>query len=637
MMAICGTKRNFEEWYGEPDYVLTVADPNREQIPNLLDILYYLGEEVEKYPTDLATIGLATRRMNTSSEYAELMIDIAIGQYSKMRGMLVKLIGEPKVAKLEQVFDFLKTIVSQGLGAAWQKITEFVSNIQEMVMGGIKEWVQNSIIATAITKLISMFNPAGAVIQAVTAIYNTIMFFIERGSQIAALGEAVFSSIGSIAAGNVGAAANYVEQTMGRTLPVVISFLARLIGLGGISEQIKGLIKRVQGKVEDAVSKVVEFIVERGKSLLAGGGGKNKADTATEGNNNGKKPNNDTNQTDQRSGTKVLGDYRVEHAFTMSGERHQLIAEYRKGNLTLLIASDPELLIPILRDAIKELTAPSSNFSDREKEDCLEIINNALTEAENVKYDVKRDINEVTAKYRTGNNFQAQQKAIEQETKSRLASIANRLELAAKILGITALDKINALKNYQTIPSKERYLPIPSGAYPGQFIRKYLYSEWGNVSKNLSNKEKQKVIQKIKQVQLMPDGVARNKEWQKLKQEGLIEKKYVGKIDDYKPDSIEYEVDHKIPLAKLWNKSGQWHSNIAGNDTDDTERYRHMSDPTNLQVVTGEFNSSKGSEDEKYYKYVGLNFTSAKNQVFSRGALKFKGQPFLDAAGQPLS
>ncbi|HBR76227.1 MAG TPA: hypothetical protein DEA78_21705, partial [Cyanobacteria bacterium UBA11159] len=108
-------------------------------------------------------------------------------------------------------------------------------------------------------------------------IYNTVMFFIERGAQIAALGEAVFSSIGSIAAGNIGAAANYVEQTMGRTLPVVISFLARLMGLGGISEQIKSLIKKVQGKVEDAVSRVVDFVVEKGKSLLGGGGGTNSA------------------------------------------------------------------------------------------------------------------------------------------------------------------------------------------------------------------------------------------------------------------------------------------------------------------------------------------------------------------------
>jgi hypothetical protein len=202
--------------------------------------------------------------------------------YQRLRGMLVKLIGEPRVKKLEKLFTFLKTIVTGGLGAAWQKITEFVGNLKDMVIGGIRSWVQNSVITAAITKLISMFNPAGAVIQAVTAIYNTVMFFIERGKQIAALAEAVFSSIGSIAGGNIKAAANYVEQTMGRTLPVVISFLARLIGLGGISEQIKTVIKKIQAPIENAMHKVANFIVEKGKSLLGKGKGTNTPDADTE-------------------------------------------------------------------------------------------------------------------------------------------------------------------------------------------------------------------------------------------------------------------------------------------------------------------------------------------------------------------
>jgi hypothetical protein len=140
-----------------------------------------------------------------------------------------------------------------------------------MVIGGIKEWVMQSVITSAITKLISMFNPAGAIVQAAMAIYNTVMFFIERGSQIAALAEAVFNSIGSIAAGNVAGAANYVEQTMGRSLPVMISFLARLLGLGGVSEHIKNVIKKIQSPIENAMNKLANFIVEKGKSLLGKG------------------------------------------------------------------------------------------------------------------------------------------------------------------------------------------------------------------------------------------------------------------------------------------------------------------------------------------------------------------------------
>jgi hypothetical protein len=193
-----------------------------------------------------------------------VVLQVLGATYSRLRAKLTSKIGEQKVGRLEKTFDFLKTIVTGGLAAAWQKISEFAGNLQEMVIGGIKEWVMRSVITAAITKLISMFNPAGAIVQAVMAIYNTVMFFIERGSQIAALAQAVFSSIGKIAAGNVAGAAKYVEETMGRSLPVIISFLARLIGLGGVSDQIKNVIKKIQDRIDNALNKLANFIVQKG-------------------------------------------------------------------------------------------------------------------------------------------------------------------------------------------------------------------------------------------------------------------------------------------------------------------------------------------------------------------------------------
>jgi len=212
----------------------------------------------------LAGAGLTLPAQFDTKGIVSVVLQVLGATYERLRGKLANKIGEQKVGRLEKTFDFLRTIVTGGLGAAWQKISEFAGNLQEMVIGGIKEWVMQSVITSSITKLVSMFNPAGAIIQAVMAIYNTVMFFIERGSQIAALAEAVFNSIGSIAAGNVAGAANYVEQTMGRSIPVMISFLARLLGLGGISEHIKNVIKKIQAPIENAMNKLADFIVQKG-------------------------------------------------------------------------------------------------------------------------------------------------------------------------------------------------------------------------------------------------------------------------------------------------------------------------------------------------------------------------------------
>jgi hypothetical protein len=249
----------------------------------------------------LAGSGLTLPAQFDTKGIVSVVLQVLGATYERLRGKLANKIGEQKVGRLEKTFDFLRTIVTGGLGTAWQKISEFAGNLQEMVIGGIKEWVMQSVITSAITKLISMFNPAGAIVQAAMAIYNTVMFFIERGSQIAALAEAVFNSIGSIAAGNVAGAANYVEQTIGRSLPVMISFLARLIGLGGVSEHIKNVIKKIQTPIENAMNKLAIFIVEKGKSLVGKG---------NNGNNDGK-PDERTPQQKQASLDKALGEAEV--------------------------------------------------------------------------------------------------------------------------------------------------------------------------------------------------------------------------------------------------------------------------------------------------------------------------------------
>src|SRR5690606_39156356 len=102
----------------------------------------------------------------------------------------------------------------------------------------------------------------------IIAIYNTIMFFIERINQILDLAESVFSSINSIADGQTEAAAAYVEQTLARTLPLIISFLARLIGLGGISNRIRRIIESIQDRVGSAVDRVLDWIVGQARRLL---------------------------------------------------------------------------------------------------------------------------------------------------------------------------------------------------------------------------------------------------------------------------------------------------------------------------------------------------------------------------------
>jgi len=239
--------------------------------------------------------------------------------YSKIRAKLVKIIGEERMAMLERVFGFIKTLVTEGPAAAWQQIVAAIGSLWDMVIGGIKDWAVTKIVTAAITKLVTMFNPAGAVIQAIIAVYNTIAFFIERIKQILALVDSIVDSIANIAAGKISAAANYVEQAMARTIPVILGFLARLIGLGDVSGAVKKVITAIQDKVDKGIDAVIKWVVDKAKSLLAAGkgfveGGKAWAKKKWEG---------------------------MRGTFTFEGDEHSLIVT-EEDKPRLVIASEPE-------------------------------------------------------------------------------------------------------------------------------------------------------------------------------------------------------------------------------------------------------------------------------------------------------
>ncbi|HEX3527305.1 MAG TPA: DUF4157 domain-containing protein [Thermoanaerobaculia bacterium] len=187
--------------------------------------------------------------------------------WQNIRGKLVRAIGETAVRVLETGFDIVVTLVTEGPAAAWQKILESLSNLRDMVMEQIMTFVRDRVVQAAITRLVTSLNPAGAFIQAIIAIYNTVMFFRERLSQIAQVAAAFIDSISAIASGVLSAAANRVEQTMAGLLTLVISFLARIAGLGRVSDAVTNIIDRVRQPIDRALDRVVAWIVATARRL----------------------------------------------------------------------------------------------------------------------------------------------------------------------------------------------------------------------------------------------------------------------------------------------------------------------------------------------------------------------------------
>ena len=203
----------------------------------------------------------------------KLVLSVLGITYERMRAKAVKLLGPTAVAVIEKVIEYVGALITGGPAALWEKVKEDLSSLKDMVLGAIQDWVISTIVKQATIKLLSMFNPAGAFVQACIMIYSTVMFLIERAAQIMAFVEAVINSVSAIASGAIGSAAAWIERSLANAIPVVIGFLAALIGLGGISKKIKETIEKVQGVVDKAIDKAIGKVIAVVKKMVSALGG----------------------------------------------------------------------------------------------------------------------------------------------------------------------------------------------------------------------------------------------------------------------------------------------------------------------------------------------------------------------------
>ena len=188
--------------------------------------------------------------------------------YANFRARAVAIVGEPIVAAIEKTAEVFKVIVTEGVPGLWRFIKEQLANLKSMVLDAIFDYIKEKVIMAGITWIIGLLNPASAFFKACKAIYDIVMFFINRGRQILDLVNAVIDSVAAIAAGNVGAAASKVEAALAKAIPVAIGFLASLLGLGDPSKPVKEFIEKARAPVNKAIDWVINLAVKAVKGVV---------------------------------------------------------------------------------------------------------------------------------------------------------------------------------------------------------------------------------------------------------------------------------------------------------------------------------------------------------------------------------
>jgi len=260
--------------------------------------------------------------------------------YTYVRGKVVERVGEPAVLRLEQAAHLGKTLLTKGLGAAAQEMGGLLSEFTDTALGSLRAWVTTTVVGKAVTKLASLLLPAAALLEAVRSTYTTVMFFIERARQLGEVVTSFLDSVATIAAGKTTDAAKKVEGVMSGLVPLIIGFLASLVGLDKLSGAIQTLLRKLRKPVDLLINKLVDFVLKMGKKALGAA---------------------------QQAGQAVAGWLGLRKPFTnKDGERHTLFFSGKEPQAArLMVASTPmpieEYLKGVQQNIQEQLDAAGSN------------------------------------------------------------------------------------------------------------------------------------------------------------------------------------------------------------------------------------------------------------------------------------
>src|SRR5258708_20860486 len=94
---------------------------------------------------------------------------------------------EPVLAAIKNTAIILVTLVKDGPAAAWEQNKAEQSELKDQLIAQVIQMGTTEVVKAAVAKLVTMLNPAGADVQAIITIYNTITSFIHKIHQIASV------------------------------------------------------------------------------------------------------------------------------------------------------------------------------------------------------------------------------------------------------------------------------------------------------------------------------------------------------------------------------------------------------------------------------------------------------------------
>ena len=142
-----------------------------------------------------------------------------------------------------------------------------LADLKASIIAKIRDWAIINVIKEGVIWLLSLLNPASALVKALKLLADLVFWLIENFQRIKTFILSVYEAVTNIASGILAPAAKAVENALARSLPVAISFVASAIGLGGIGEAVQGVIQKLSAPINKMIDAIIDKIVAFARKL----------------------------------------------------------------------------------------------------------------------------------------------------------------------------------------------------------------------------------------------------------------------------------------------------------------------------------------------------------------------------------
>ena len=190
--------------------------------------------------------------------------------WARIRQILARHIGEENVALIEKAYELIATLIERGPEGIFEMIREQLNpqTILSAILDAAIDYLIGALIRAVTPRIIAMFNPAGAIVQAIEVIYRILAWIFNNAARIFSLVETIVNGAADLIAGNTSGMATAVEGALARLIAPVIDFLAGFLGLGNLPDTIADTIRGLQEMVMGVIERVVAWLAQRARGLL---------------------------------------------------------------------------------------------------------------------------------------------------------------------------------------------------------------------------------------------------------------------------------------------------------------------------------------------------------------------------------